>query len=149
MFKVKRFKELSVDELYKILALRAEVFVVEQKCIYNDIDGKDLQSTHMWIQENGRVVAYIRLVDKGVSYDEASIGRVVVAMEERGRGLAKKIIKEGIKYLTERSAETKITIGAQEYLKNFYQSLGFVEISDVYDEDGIPHLDMQYNCELF
>ncbi len=149
MFKVKRFKELSVDELYKILALRAEVFVVEQNCVYNDIDGKDLKSTHMWIQEKGRIVAYIRLVDRGVSYNEASIGRVVVAKEERGKGLAKKIVKEGIKYLTERSAEKKITIGAQEYLKTFYQSLGFVEISDVYDEDGIPHLDMQYNCEFF
>ncbi len=149
MFKIKRFRELTVDELYKILALRAEVFVVEQNCVYNDIDGKDLRSTHMWIQERGKIVAYIRLLDKGVSYDEASIGRVVVAKEERGRGLAKKIMREGIKFLTERSAEKKITIGAQEYLKSFYQSLGFVEISDVYDEDGIPHLDMQYNCEFF
>lgn len=149
MFKIKRFRELTVDELYKILALRAEVFVVEQNCVYNDIDGRDLRSTHMWIQERGKIVAYIRLLDKGVSYDEASIGRVVVAKEERGRGLAKKIMREGIKFLTERSAEKKITIGAQEYLKSFYQSLGFVEISDVYDEDGIPHLDMQYNCEFF
>ena len=149
MFKVRRFKELTVDELYKILALRSEVFVVEQKCVYNDIDGKDLKSTHMWIQENGKIVAYIRIVDRGVSYDEASIGRVLVPIDERGRGLAKKIIREGIKYLTEISSEKKITIGAQHYLKNFYQDLGFVEISDIYDEDGIPHLDMQYNCELF
>ncbi len=148
MFKIRRFKELTVDELYKVLALRSDVFVVEQECIYNDIDGKDLKSTHMWIQENGKIVAYIRIVDKGVSYEEASIGRVVVAKEERGRGLAKKIVREGIKYITEGSSEKKITIGAQEYLKEFYQDLGFVEISDVYDEDGIPHLDMQYNCDL-
>lgn len=148
MFKIRRFKELTVDELYQILALRSDVFVVEQECVYNDIDGKDLKSTHMWIQENGKIVAYIRMVDKGVAYEEASIGRVVVARDERGRGLAKKIVREGIKYLTERSAEKKITIGAQEYLKEFYQGLGFVEISDVYDEDGIPHLDMQYNHEI-
>jgi len=149
MFKVKKFDELTAGELYKILALRAEIFVVEQECVYNDVDGKDLKSIHMWLQENSKIVAYIRIVDKGVSYDEASIGRVVVDKDERGRGLAKKIVKEGIQYITEKLGEKKITIGAQEYLKSFYESLGFLEISDVYDEDGIPHLDMQYNCELF
>ena len=146
MLKTKKFNKLTNDELYEIMALRAEIFVVEQKCPYNDVDGKDKQSIHMWMEENGKIIAYIRIVDKGVSYDETSIGRVVVAKEERGRGLAREILEEGIKYITEKLGEKKITVGAQEYLKSFYESLGFVEVSDVYDEDGLPHLDMQYTC---
>jgi len=145
MIKIKKFSKLSLDELYSIMALRSEIFVVEQNCIYNDVDGKDKSSMHMWIEEKGRIVAYMRVVDKGISYDEASIGRVVVAREARGRGLAKKIILEGITYITEKLGEKKITIGAQEYLTEFYRKLGFVDISDVYEEDGIPHLDMQFS----
>jgi len=144
MFKIKTFEELTTKELYNILALRAEIFVVEQECVYNDVDGKDLKSIHIWLEDTGIITAYVRIVDAGVSYEESSIGRVIVNKDYRGRGLAKKIFSEGIRYITQVKVEDKITIGAQEYLKDFYGSFGFKRISDTYIEDGIPHLDMQY-----
>lgn len=144
MFKFKSFGELSAMELYQILALRGEVFVVEQECIYNDVDGKDLRSVHIWIEEEGEIMAYLRVLEPGVSYEAASMGRVVVSPRARGRGLARRMVSEGIRYITQVMDEKTITIGAQEYLKGFYMSLGFEPVSDVYDEDGIPHLDMQY-----
>lgn len=144
MFKIKKFDELTTLELYNLLALRAEIFVVEQECVYNDVDGKDLESIHIWLEDDGIITAYIRVVAPGVSYKEPSIGRVVVNPDYRNQGLAKKIVSEGIRYITETMAEPKITIGAQEYLFDFYGSFGFNRISETYIEDGIPHLDMQF-----
>ncbi len=144
MITIKKFNELTTLELYKILKIRSEVFVVEQECIYNDIDEKDLKSIHMWIENEGEIAAYIRVVEKGLSYPEPSIGRVLVASNERGKGYAKKIVKEGIRYITEVWKEDKIIIGAQVYLNKFYTELGFKQTSEEYDEDGIPHMDMQY-----
>ncbi len=141
---VKRFKELTLEELYEILRLRSEVFVVEQECIYNDIDGKDIDSLHVMIKDNGRIEAYLRVIKPGISYDESSLGRVLVAKDARGKGLARRIVREGIDCITKGWNERKITIGAQEYLKEFYGSFGFKAVSDVYMEDGIPHLDMRY-----
>lgn len=140
----KNFNELTLEELYEILKLRSEVFVVEQNCIYNDIDGKDLTSSHIMIKENGKIKAYLRALQPGVSYEDASLGRVLVSPDARGKGYAKTIVTKGVEYILNNFNTTKITIGAQEYLKNFYSEIGFKPISEVYDEDGIPHLDMTF-----
>ncbi|MGL4510055.1 GNAT family N-acetyltransferase [Cetobacterium sp.] len=140
----KKFNELTLEELYEILKLRSEVFVVEQKCIYNDIDGKDLTSSHIMIKENGKIKAYLRALQPGVSYEDASLGRVLVSPDARGKGYAKVIVTKGVEYILNNFNTTKITIGAQEYLKNFYSEIGFKPISEAYDEDGIPHLDMTF-----
>lgn len=140
----KKFNELTLEELYEILKLRSEVFVVEQNCIYNDIDGKDLTSSHIMIKENGKIKAYLRALQPGVSYENASLGRVLVSPDARGKGYAKAIVTKGVEYILNNFNTTKITIGAQEYLKNFYSEIGFKPISEVYDEDGIPHLDMTF-----
>ena len=140
----KKFNELTLEELYEILKLRSEVFVVEQNCIYNDIDGKDLTSSRIMIKEDGKIKAYLRALQPGVSYEDASLGRVLVSPDARGKGYAKTIVTKGVEYILNNFNTTKITIGAQEYLKNFYSEIGFKPISEVYDEDGIPHLDMTF-----
>lgn len=142
---IKKFNELKVEELYEILRVRSEVFVVEQNCVYNDQDGKDIESIHIMIVEDTKIMAYLRVIKPGVSYDDASIGRVLVTSEARKKGLARKIVCAGINYITNNWNENKITIGAQNYLRDFYESLGFEAVSEVYLEDGIPHLDMTYN----
>jgi len=141
---IKKFDELTGREIYEILKIRSEVFVVEQNCIYNDVDEKDMESVHIFFKEKEKIISYIRVIKPGISYDNASIGRVLIVLEERRRGLAKKIVQEGINYIINIWNEEKITIGAQEYLINFYKDLGFKPISQVYLEDGIPHLDMTY-----
>jgi len=142
---IKKFDELTPREIYEILRVRSEIFVVEQNCVYNDQDGKDIESIHIMIKENDKIIAYLRVIKPGVSYDDASIGRVLVTSEARRKGLARKIVSAGINYIMNDWNEEKITIGAQDYLKDFYKSLGFEIISDVYLEDGIPHVDMTYN----
>jgi ElaA protein len=141
---IKNFDELTGREVYEILKIRSEIFVVEQNCIYNDVDAKDIESIHIMIKEDDKIMSYIRVIKPGVSYDNASIGRVLVAFEGRRKGLARKIVQEGIDYIINNWDEEKITIGAQDYLKDFYKSLGFEPISEVYLDDGIPHLDMTY-----
>lgn len=145
MILCKKFDELTLEELYEILKLRSEVFVVEQNCIYNDIDGKDKTSFHVIIKENNEITAYLRVLPPGISYENASLGRVLVAKDARGMGYAKAIVTEGINCVLRNFNTNKITIGAQEYLKDFYSEFGFKPVSEVYDEDGIPHLDMTLN----
>ncbi len=142
---IKKFDELTAREVYEILRVRSEVFVVEQNCVYNDEDGKDIDSTHIMIKEGPKIMAYLRVIKPGISYENASIGRVLVTSEARGKGLARKIVRAGIDYIINNWSEEKITIGAQNYLRDFYESLGFEGVSEVYSEDGIPHLDMTYN----
>lgn len=141
---IKSFSELTGKEIYEILRIRSEIFVVEQKCIYNDTDGKDLESLHLMTKENGIIKAYLRILKPGVSYTDASIGRVLVINSARGKGLARKIVQAGIDYIINNWKETKITIGGQDYLRTFYESLGFKPVTKVYLDDGIPHLDMTY-----
>jgi ElaA protein len=144
----KKFSELTTLELHEIFKLRSEIFVVEQNCVYNDVDGKDIEATHIMIKKNSNIIAYIRVLSSGISYGDApSIGRVLVIKEARRKGIARKIVQVGIDYIIDILKEEKITIGAQEYLKSFYESLGFISVSDVYLEDGIPHLDMSYNSK--
>ena len=125
------------------MKLRVEVFVVEQNCPYPELDGLDEVSTHIVYEEDGKVLAYARLVPAGKKYDAPSIGRVIVRKEARGRGLAKELLERSIRYIDEQWKEPEIQLQGQEYLKDFYGSFGFEAISEVYDEDGIPHIDMK------
>jgi ElaA protein len=137
-----RFDELSPRELYDILQLRTEVFVMEQDCVFQDMDGVDAEGWHLFAREGGRVVAYCRFLGAGVKFAEPSIGRVVTAMPVRGTGLGRVLMVEAIRRGRELWPGAAIRIGAQQRLERFYQSLGFVTDSAPYDEDGIPHLEM-------
>ncbi len=139
---LKHFHELTIQELYNILQLRSEVFVVEQNCIYQDIDGKDQKAVHIFIKENKDVLAYSRVFNEGEYFENPSIGRVVVKKEKRGTELGKKIMVEGAKYIKETFTNKKIEISAQKYLKDFYSELGYEFTGNEYLEDGIPHIRM-------
>ena len=132
------FPELSPGELYAILALRSRVFVVEQNCVYLDADGFDAMSRHLWAADGDALRAYLRIVPAFAKYDEISIDRVITAPEARGTGLGKQLMERGIAAV----GSHPIRIGAQAHLEKFYGALGFVRTSDVYDEDGIPHIEM-------
>ncbi|MCL1113414.1 MULTISPECIES: GNAT family N-acetyltransferase [Shewanella] len=139
------FSELSLEQLYGVLQLRVDVFVVEQNCPYPELDGKDkgLQTRHLLgINPQKEIVAYCRILAPQISYPQASIGRVAVAKSARGQGLANQLMQRAIAIAKQRWPDDHIQIGAQDYLRHFYQQLGFVVNSDVYLEDGIPHLDM-------
>lgn len=141
---IKTFNELTTDELYKILQLRNEVFIVEQECPYQDIDGKDNESYHIFLKKDNEVIAYSRILKKGISYEQASIGRVIVKKDYRGGNIAKDMLLKSISFIENSLHEKEIKIQAQAYLDKFYSSLGFEKISDVYLEDNIPHMDMLY-----
>ena len=139
---VKKFKELTVHELYGLLQLRSEVFVVEQDCVYQDLDGKDKKAIHVIGKKNNVIVAYTRIFSPGDYFKEASIGRVVVKKSERQYGYGKVIMKASIKAVEEQLNTTKIRLSAQTYLLKFYNSLGFTTEGEGYLEDGIPHISM-------
>lgn len=141
-WKIKAFKALTVDELYDLLRLRSEIFVVEQNCVYLDLDGKDKIALHLIGEYEGKTVAHARLFKAGISFDNASIGRVVVDKNYRSKKWGHDLMREAIAGIKDNYNETAITIGAQLYLKNFYESHGFVQISEMYLEDDIPHIDM-------
>jgi ElaA protein len=141
-WKVKRFDELTTKELYSILQERTQVFVVEQACPYLEVDGKDLNSYHLYKEENREVAAYARLLPRGVSYKEASIGRVFVKKEYRGRGLAGELMTRSLNFIHGELGESEVKIQAQEYLREFYGSYGFRVVTETYLDDGIPHIDM-------
>lgn len=137
------FDELSNLQLHAILQARSAVFVIEQNCVYQDVDGKDPISHHLtaWTPE-GEVAAYLRIVPAGISFDEASLGRVISTQDWRGSGVGKALIANGIKALHARYPGAPIRIGAQAYLEKFYGSFGFETVSDIYLEDDIPHIEM-------
>ncbi|HEY9169172.1 MAG TPA: GNAT family N-acetyltransferase [Lutibacter sp.] len=141
----KSFTELSTKELYDILQLRAEVFVVEQDCVYQDIDGKDQKALHVIGFKNNKIVAYSRIFKSGDYFEKASIGRVVVASNERKFGYGHIIFQHSVEAVTAYFQETSIKISAQLYLKKFYESHGFVQVGDGYLEDDIPHIAMIKN----
>lgn len=143
-WEIKAFDQLSLQELYTILTLRTNVFVVEQACPYPELDGKDPNCLHLLGTINGELVAYLRILPAGLRYDEVSIGRVVVKPSHRGKGLGRLMMEQAIHCITNEWKESQIKIGAQAYLEKFYQSLGFEPVSEVYLEDDIPHLDMLY-----
>ena len=139
---VKNFGELSTTELYQILRLRSEVFVVEQNCVYQDVDNKDQKALHVVGIKNEKVVAYTRIFKPGDYFEHASIGRVVVAMDQRKYGFGKDIMKASISVIEKRFPKSSIEISAQSYLIKFYSELGFVPFGEEYLEDGIPHTRM-------
>jgi ElaA protein len=143
--KVKKFDELSLQELYKLLQLRSEIFVVEQNCVYQDIDGKDEKALHIIGFENDEVVAYTRIFSPGDYFEYASIGRVAVHSDYRNYGYGKVIMKASIKAVKERYTCNDIKISAQVYLTKFYNDLGFKAIGEGYLEDDIPHIAMIKN----
>ena len=142
-WKIKTFEALSVNELYDILKLRSEIFVVEQNCVYLDLDGKDKLALHLLGECEGEIVAYSRLFKPGISFENASIGRVVVDANHRDKKWGHKLMQEAIAGIQFHFGESKITIGAQLYLKKFYESHGFVQTSEMYLEDDIPHIEMK------
>ena len=144
-YKIRTFDELSNRELYSILRLRSEIFVVEQNCVYQDLDNKDLNAYHLMAVENGELIGYLRILNKGVSYKEASIGRVVVKKEYRRKKLGLEIINKGIDFIINTMKEKEVRISAQVYAKNLYEKAGFVEVSEEYLEDDIPHVEMLYS----
>lgn len=140
MIRVLPYYQLSLDQLYGIMRLRQEVFVVEQDCPYLDADGKDQASHHLLYEREEKLVGYVRLLPPGVSYPEySSIGRVVTAIAERGRSYGKDLMAAAVKWCRDAYPEHPIKISAQCYLDRFYSSFGFVDTGDHYLEDGIPH----------
>lgn len=142
---VKTFYELTLDELYKILQLRSEVFVVEQNCVYQDIDDKDQKALHVFLLKEDSLIAYTRIFKPGDYFPEASIGRVIVKEEERSHGYGFDIMNVSIEAVKKEYQTKTITISAQTYLLQFYSSLGFVPVGEEYLEDGIPHIEMRKN----
>ncbi len=142
-WRVKPFEELTIHELYAILQLRTAIFVVEQNCVFQDMDGKDQQAYHCMGWLDDELVAYTRLFDKKLIYEQASIGRVVLTPKMRKFGLGKKLMEVSIHYCEQLFGKQTIKIGAQFYLKRFYESLGFQQISDIYVEDDILHIYME------
>lgn len=140
--KVKKFNELTIQELYSLLKLRSEIFVVEQDCVYQDLDDKDTKSLHVIGLKNNEVVAYTRIFKPGDYFDIASIGRVAVHKDHRKYGYGKDIMYASINAVNDKFKEQKIKISAQTYLNKFYTELGFEAIGEGYLEDGIPHIAM-------
>ncbi len=139
---LKRFDELTAPQLYAILRLRSEVFVVEQNCVFLEMDNKDQHCYHLLLMSNNELMAYARLLPAGVAYDEMSIGRVVTSKAARGTGAGRILMNHAIDYCNQLFGEANIRIGAQAYIRSFYGSLGFRETGDFYDEDGIQHIEM-------
>ena len=140
--KIKSFQDLTTNELYAILQLRSEIFVVEQDCVYQDIDYKDQKAYHLLGLKNNKLIAYTRLFKPGDYFEEASIGRVVVKKEERQYKYGYDIMNASVSYVKNELKLTKIKISAQAYLKTFYSNIGFKQIGEPYLEDGIPHIAM-------
>ncbi len=137
---VKPFPALSPQELYEILRLRVDVFVVEQHCPYPELDGKDLDALHLFLWDEAGVHAYLRLLPPGVSFDSASLGRVVT--RDRGRGLGRRILDTGVEK-ARRLGYSSLTIEAQSYARGFYEQVGFRQTGPEFLEDGIPHIPMR------
>ncbi|TAL43002.1 MAG: GNAT family N-acetyltransferase [Chitinophagaceae bacterium] len=139
---LKKFEELTPHELYAVVQLRNEVFVVEQNCVYQDADNKDPQCWHLMGWENDLLVAYTRLVPPGITYELPSIGRVVTSPKMRKMGMGRTLMEKSIETTGKLFGKTPIKIGAQLYLKKFYETLGFQQSGEMYMEDGIEHIEM-------
>jgi len=141
-WKIANFDDLTTRELYTVMRLRQDVFVLEQNCVYRDLDGLDLAAVHILCWEDGELLAYLRCLQPGASYPQSSIGRIVVSPLARGRDLGRELVNRGIAYNLETWPDTDIRIGAQAYLEKFYTELGFVTDGEPYMEDGIEHIYM-------
>lgn len=137
---VKRFDQLTLDELYDIMELRVAVFVVEQTCPYPEIDGRDKGAYHVFLRDETGIQAYLRVLDRGVSFPEVSIGRVIAV--KRRQGLGTEILRAGIRTAVEKFGADAIRIEAQTYARSLYEKQGFRQVSEEFLEDGIPHIQM-------
>lgn len=144
-WKIKKFEELTTLELHNIVRERINVFVVEQNCIYEELDGLDLKSYHLFKEENNNVIAYLRIIPKGLVYNEVAIGRVLTVKEYRGNGIFTELMEKAINFIENELNEKSIKISAQEYLRKAYGKFGFKEVSEVYLDVNIPHVEMVYN----
>jgi ElaA protein len=142
-FILKSFKDLTSEELYDALKLRSTVFVIEQNCIYQDMDDKDKKALHLLGYNGDQMVAYSRLLGPGLSYKEASIGRVVVDKEQRGKSSGRDLMQKAIEETFSVFKTNEIVISAQQYLEKFYTELGFIKEGEMYLEDDIPHIKMR------
>ncbi|MBT8236393.1 MAG: GNAT family N-acetyltransferase [Bacteroidia bacterium] len=142
---VKSFEELSKDELYELLSVRTEIFVVEQECPYQEVDFKDQIALHVLGRHKGKLVAYSRIFKEGDYMQEACIGRVLVTKEHRESGLGYVIMKASMNAIKTSFHTNTMVVSAQKYLRKFYNELGFKEIGEPYLEDGIPHIKMIYS----
>lgn len=145
VWNIKRFDELTVPELYAIIKARIDVFVVEQDCPYPDLDNYDQKALHLWAENDGEVLAYCRIFDRGVKYPETSIGRVITTEKGRGTGLGKQLIQYAVEVIENRLGTSEIRISAQDYLLRFYSGFGFQDTGKKYLEDNIPHTEMFRN----
>lgn len=141
---IKKFGELTLEELYEILRHRAEIFVEEQTCPYNDVDGLDIDAYHVYFTDDDGIAAYLRVLDRGVQHEEVTIGRVIAV--KRGRGLGAEIFKAGIEVAKEKLGAKKIQIPAQCQARGFYEKFGFRQISEEFLDVGIPHIHMELDC---
>ena len=137
---VRRFDELDIHDLYEIMKLRCDVFIVEQECHYEDIDGRDINAIHVYLKDNNEIVGYLRILDKGVVFKEVSIGRVIA--KRRRVGIGSELLKAGLKAAKKYYNADKIKIEAQVYVKSFYERVGFKVCGAEFLEDGIPHVPM-------
>ena len=142
---IKRFDDLTTFEIYDILALRTEIFIVEQDCIYADCDGKDKNAYHLCMLENNKIIAYCRILDKGINFDEVSLGRFAVQKKYRSNGLAKKMLGEVMDFIKNELKVPAVKLSAQQYIMRLYTSYGFIPIGEPYDDDSIIHVDMKYD----
>jgi ElaA protein len=138
---VKSFRELTADELYEILRLRAQVFVVEQNCPYQDLDGRDRSAYHVYLRDEEGIEAYLRVTDRDPEHENVMIGRVIAV--KRRQGLGTRIVNAGIETARERFSAGKIVVEAQTYAKGLYEKCGFIQTSEEFLEDGIPHVRME------
>ena len=142
---VKTYEELTRDELYEILMLRVQVFVVDQTCPYLEVDGRDQKSLHVYLRDEEGIQAYLRVLEKGVAFDEVAIGRVIAA--KRRQGLGTRILREGIKVARERLGAKCIVLEAQTYCRSLYEKQGFRQTSEEFLDEGIPHIQMQLDLQ--
>ncbi|GAA5417497.1 protein ElaA [Paraliobacillus ryukyuensis] len=138
----KTFDQLTNNELYYILKARVDIFIVEQNSPYKDMDGVDQDAMHLFLENQGKIIAYARIIPKGVLYKQPSIGRIVVDNQHRKSGYGRLLLQKSINWIEKNWGKQEIYLHAQVYLRDFYRSFGFEEISDSYEEDGIPHVDM-------
>lgn len=141
-FYIKKFNDFTIDELYEILKLRSEVFVVEQNCVYQDLDNKDQKALHILGYKNNTIIAYARVFKAGDYFKKASIGRIVISPKHRNKGYGFELVETAIMVINVHFKQYDIAISAQEHLEKFYNNLGFIQVGKSYLEDGIPHIKM-------
>ncbi|MDR6405111.1 MULTISPECIES: GNAT family N-acetyltransferase [Chryseobacterium] len=142
IWKIKTFDEFTVPELYAVLKARIDVFVIEQNCPYPDLDNYDQKAVHIWAEEDGKILANCRIFDKGIKYEEASLGRVLTTDAARGKNIGRQLMKYAVETIKNRFHTSEIRISAQDYLLKFYSEFGFEDTGKKYLEDDIPHTEM-------